>query len=126
MTRLNRKLKSAKLNQKVDTQFQSKKDPHKYHTILKLIAGLKTNDGVPPLIKGNDILLDEKAKADAFNSFFCEPTKMEISDFQRESFRIYLADHPRTESTFIFADFNPSRNFEVHQQHQRFQSVRPR
>ena len=107
VTRLNRKLKTVKLNQKVDMLLQSKKDPHKYHAMLREIAGLKTNDGIPPLIKDNDILLDEKAKADAFNLYFCEQTNVEISELQRESLRTYIAHHPRTESIFTFAVFTP-------------------
>ena len=89
----------------MDLLFQSKKDQHKYHAILREIAGLKTNDGIPPLINDNDILLDEKAKADAFNSYFCEQTNVEISELQRESLRTFIAHQPRTKSIFTLADF---------------------
>ena len=107
VTKINRKLKNEKLRRKIDMLLQSKMDPHKYHKTLKEIAGRKNNNVIPPLIQGDNILLEEKAKAEAFNTYFCDQTNVQITDYQRESLRTYLADFPRTRTIFTHEDFTP-------------------
>ena len=107
VTSLNRKLKNEKISQKIDLLLRSKKEPHKYHTVLKEIAGLRTDSVIPPLIKGDSILLRADEKADAFNSYFCEQTNIKITEFQSTSLKTYIANYPRTNSIFAFEDFTP-------------------
>ena len=68
VTRLNRELKNNKRQKKIDMLLHSKKDPHKYHTVIKDIAGFKRNDQIPPLISSNRAIGEEASKADAFNA----------------------------------------------------------
>ena len=100
VTKLNRELKCDQRRKKVDMLLQSKKDPHKYHTLLKDIAGFKRKDQIPPLISDGKILSEETTKADAFNAYFCEQTNIKVNNFHLDSLQEYLTNQPRTRHKF--------------------------
>ena len=107
VTKLNRELKRDKRTEKLDILLQSKKDPYKYHTILKDIAGLKRKDQMPPLISDDKILSDETTKANAFNAYFCEQTNINIEDSHLSSLREYSAKQAKTQHVFTHTAITP-------------------
>ena len=107
VTKLNRDLKRDKRAEKLDILLQNKKDPYKYHTILKDIAGLKRKDQMPPLISDDKILSDETIKANAFNAYFCEQTNINIENSHLSSLRDYSAKQAKTQHVFTYTDITP-------------------
>ena len=107
VTKLNRDLKGAKRSKTLDTLLHSKKDPHKYHTLLKDITGLKRKVQIPPLIIGDKIISEDTATADAFNAYFCEQTNIRVEDIHLNSLHDYLAHQPRTQCKFAHTNITP-------------------
>ena len=48
VTSMNRKLKNNHIQHKVNILLESRKDPYKYHSILKSITGFRRDKDVPP------------------------------------------------------------------------------
>lgn len=96
VTSLNRRLKNDNLKKKVSLLLENKKDPYKYHTILKNITGFSRQDNIPPLVQGDDILSADSDKAEAFNAYFCAQADIELMDSHREHLKTYLDTHPET------------------------------
>lgn len=107
VTKLNRQLKEEKRNKKLDLLLQNKQNPHKYHQILKDIAGFKGKDQIPPIICGDNFILEEKMKAKVFNEYFCEQTNIEINNSHHDYLHEYLDNHPRTQHKFEHTNFTP-------------------
>lgn len=96
VTSLNRNLKRDNLKRKISILIENKKDPFKYHSILKDISGYRRNDTIPPLIENDIILSDDCSKAQSFNAYFCAQTNLSLTDANREHLRDYINNQPAT------------------------------
>ena len=83
VTNINRKLKKEHIRHKVDLLLENKKDPFKYHTILKNITGVRRDAAIPPLVSDNGTVVSENhSKAELLNSYFSAQTNINITDVQ--------------------------------------------
>ena len=96
VTSMNRRMKNENLKKKVALLLENKKDPYRYHNILKNITGLRRHDAIPPLVDGDDILSTDSAKAEAFNAYFCAQADIDLADSHHEHLKSYLNAHPGT------------------------------
>ena len=96
------------MKQKVNILLENKKDPFKYHTILKGITGLSRNTEIPPLIAENgDVISDNLLKAEAFNSYFCTQTDIHLTSPHHEHLREYENTQPETPNRLDTIIFTP-------------------
>ena len=108
VTSINRKLRQEHMKQKVNILLENKKDPFKYHTILKGITGLSRNTEIPPLIAENgDVISDNLMKAEAFNSYFCTQTDIHLTSSHHEHLREYENTQPETPNRLDTIIFTP-------------------
>ena len=71
VTSINRKLRNQHIQLKVGMLLECKKEPFKYHTMLKNITGFRRESSIPPLLaETGTIISDDSTKAEEFNSFF--------------------------------------------------------
>ena len=109
VTSTNRKLKKEHMKHKVNILLESKKDPFKYHTILKNITGFRRDAAIPPLIAGDGMIIsDDNLKAETFNSYFCAQTDIHLTNFHHEHLRQYENMQPETPydlDTIVFTQY---------------------
>ena len=80
-TALNRRLKDEHTQKQVSKLLSNKKNPHKYHQILKNILGTNTTQTIPPLVGPHGALTtDELEKANALNSHFIQQTQLDTAN----------------------------------------------
>jgi len=96
VTSANRRLKKQHMRHKISILLENKKDPFKYHTILKSITGFKRDSSIPPLIAEDNIISDDRSKAEAFNSYFCAQTDINLTSTHHQHLQNYLNTHPET------------------------------
>ena len=108
VTSLNRRLKNDHLRLKVNVLMENKKNPYKYHKILKSITGFNKSVTVPPLIVGDDIVSNDEEKAEAFNEYFSSQTNISISNHHIETLQKYKLVHTKTPYTFCFSPITPN------------------
>ena len=90
VTSINRKLKNSHIKHKVNILLESKKDPFKYHSILKNITGFKREKEVPPLITDDGtIVSDNYQKTETFNTYFCAQTDIQLNASHYEHLKEY-------------------------------------
>ena len=82
-TRTNQEFKNSHIQMQVNKLLENKKDPRKFHNILKGIIGRKVHRNIPPLI-GQDgtPITDDLEKADIFNRHFSAQTRLDVQDKQ--------------------------------------------
>ena len=108
VTSTNRKLKQDHLKHKVKILLENKKDPFKYHTILKNITGLKRNTTIPPLLTENEVIIsDNHLKAEAFNTYFCAQTNIHLTIEHHEDLIEYQNTQPETPNHLDTMVFTP-------------------
>ena len=108
VTSLNRKLKQGNLRRKVALLLENRKDPFRYHTILKSITGFRRNETIPPLIEGETISNDDASKAGAFNSYFCAQTEISLTETQEEYLANYVTTQPEVPNHLHSIEINPN------------------
>lgn len=97
VTSINRKLKRKLIQEKVNILLSCRKDPFKYHSIIKSITGIKREITIPPLIDTDGTILnDNRMKAEALNSYFRAQTEIQITELQRDHLRDYESIQPKT------------------------------
>ena len=58
---------------------------------------------------GEDILIDDDQKAEAFNTYFSAQTNISISNYNIELLRKYRSNHIKTPHTFRFTEITPDK-----------------
>ena len=97
VTNMNRKLKNDHIQRKVDILLESKKDPYKYHSILRNITGFRHDKDIPPLIADDGtVICDDLLKANMLNSYFRAQTEIKLNDSHYEHLTVYKETHPET------------------------------
>ena len=109
VTSMNRKLKNELMKSKISILLENKKDPFKYHTILKSITGLRRDTTIPPLIGENETIVnDDRSKAETFNSYFCAQTDISLTASHHKYLSEYKKTHPETPHHIDTIAFTPS------------------
>ena len=108
VTSVNRKLKNQHIQHKVNILLESKKEPFKYHTILKNITGFRRETSIPPLM-GEDgtIISDDRMKAGTFNEYFTTQTDIQLTDSQYEHLSEYENTQPEEANRLEAVEFTP-------------------
>lgn len=107
VTHLNRKLKNETIKRKVDLLITSKKNPYKYHKIVKSITGFRSNSPMAPLIVGDEIITNNYEKSEALNSYFCSQTKIDVTEQHLKSLNEYSSSQAKTTREFHFTPITP-------------------
>ena len=109
VTNINRKLKKEHIQHKVDLLLESKKDPFKYHTIVKNITGIRRDASIPPLIAENgDVITDDHLKAQILNSYFSAQTDIKLTDLHHAHLHDYENTQPETPNHIDSIVFTPN------------------
>lgn len=108
VTGLNRRLKREHLKLKINVLIENKKNPYKYHKILKSITGFRRDAVSAPLITDNNILNTDEQKAEAFNIYFCSQTNISVGNNHLKFLQKYKTDHIKTAHTLDFVPITPN------------------
>ena len=80
---------------KVKLLLENKKNPYKYHSILRSITGLKQNEDIPHIIGENEaIITEDRLKVEAFNSYFSAQTNIELTNSHHDHLESYMNTQP--------------------------------